>query len=69
MPRDPTDYSCSELLIEVLEKFGSSEPQRIVVVYCNEDNQIWLCTNAKKAEVIGLLEIAKDVAINSGKKE
>lgn len=51
--------TASQLLIEVMEGFGESEPRGILVLYTNEAGELNITANVGRSESIGLLEIAK----------
>ncbi len=53
----------TEVLMEVMEDFASSEPKDFVVVWNNSDHEVVLKSNSGAVEVLGLLEYAKEFVI------
>ena len=54
----------SELLIEVMEEFGKSEPLQCVIVFVSEDGSMnWHSNTDSISHSIGMLEMAKQFII------
>lgn len=53
----------TELLIEILERFGESEPTSVLVVWGNENDDICMKSNCLSTATIGLAEYAKHNAL------
>ena len=51
--------SPSEILIRVLEDFGRSEPDEVMVIYTNQDGHLMVVAPPDSAKSIGMMEIAK----------
>jgi hypothetical protein len=59
------ERSASEILVEAMEEFGRCEPRKVVITWTNENDDVVLKTNARRAECVGLLEIAHKMALNA----
>lgn len=49
----------SELLIDTLTKFGTSEPTGVVVIWTDEAGDIAVVSNCAMSSVMGMTEYAK----------
>jgi len=58
--------SATEILMSAMEDFGGSEPRAIIVIFSNEDEDIIIRSNMRRAEAVGFCEIAKDMILKQG---
>lgn len=63
---DPTP---ADLLMEVMEDFGETEPVDVLVVYTNENEELVMKSNCRRTTLVGLLECAKNAALNFSGEE
>ena len=63
------DRSASQVLMDALSDFTSSEGQSVILVYTNDQEDVVVKSNCRRPEAIGLIEIAKHMIMNSHEHE
>lgn len=55
-----SEKSCTQVLIDVMEDFGSAEAQKVLVIYMDSEDFVrWRSNHLSEHEKIGLMEVVK----------
>lgn len=61
---DKPHETATATIMRAMEDFARSEAKFIAIVYANESDELMVYTNAKRTQLVGLLECGKHCVLN-----
>lgn len=61
--------SATDTLVRVMEQFSGSEAVSVIVIWTDENDEIWMDKNCYDTQAVGLLEFAKHSLLNPADEE